>query len=185
MIGRMADVEALQIPIRRSGLLRNGVTQVLSVIMLIVAPVAVITALVTAVLNFSHGAIAAGVLMLVMAIVLTGALLVPAIFFWSRFVRRDKPADLVIDHYGLTVLEGGAIADRLPWEKLESVRLSQQTSGSEERLVVTSLPSTRTGAESPAQPGFWMSVPLSDLQVTRAVLSQTLLRHAGGRYRFD
>lgn len=120
----------------------------------------------------------------VMAIVLTGALLVPAIFFWSRFVRRDKPADLVIDHYGLTVLEGGAIADRLPWEKLESERLSQQTGGSEERLVVLA-PSTRTRAESPAQPGVWMSVPLSDLQVTRAVLSQTLLRHSGGRYRFD
>jgi hypothetical protein len=180
----MADVEALQIPIRRSGVLRTGVTRVLSIIMLIVAPVAVITALVTAVLNFSHGAIGAGVLMLVMAIVLTGALLVPAIFFWSRFVRRDKSRDLVIDQYGITVLEGGAVADRLPWEKLESVRLSGQTGGGEQ-LIVTSAPSTRTGAESRSQPGVWMSVPLSELQVERALLSQTLLRHSGGRYRFD
>lgn len=178
MTGSVSDSSAFRAQIHWSGAYRL-MTQVFAGIFVVIAPLAVILAVVAAVMNFADGSIGGGVLMLVMAAVLTVVLVVPAFFLWSRFLRKSKPISLMIDAGGVALLEGDKVLRRLPWENVAEARLSSQS----ERLVVSAMRPAKPGPQPRRNSYVWMDLPLAKMDGERSALSEALTRHSRGRYQ--
>jgi thiol:disulfide interchange protein len=159
-------------------------TLVLASLFVVMAPLAVIGALVGAGINFSSGAIGSGVWMLVVAAVLAVFLLLPAFFLWSRFLRKNKPMNLMINGSGFTLLEGEDVLRSLPWERVTSVQLAKaKAKAKTERLVVSSARSNDTATSPARSVQTWMNLPLSKMDGDRSALVDALARHSRGRYK--
>lgn len=150
-------------------------------LLVVVAPLAVIGALVAAVMNFADGAIVGGVLMLIMAAVLTVVLLVPVFFFWRRLLGKRGPLNLVISQTGFILFEGERTLRRLEWERVASVRLSSSAKKGTERLVISAMWSGQKNSGG-RDVRTWMDLPLSKMDGERGDLIEALARHSRGLY---
>lgn len=155
-------------------------TLVLASLFVVMAPLAVVGALVGAGINFSSGSIGSGVWMLIVAAVLAVFLLLPAFFFWSRFLRKSKPMNLMINGSGFTLLEGEDVLRSLPWERVTSVQLAKAKT---ERLVISAARSNDIATSPARSVQTWMNLPLSKMDGDRSALVDALARHSRGRYK--